>query len=271
MKKIIAALAVIALICCLCTAVNAAEAEEDVNVSTSSAVETTTLPEETSTQAIETTAPAPGTTAPAPGTTVPDTVEAGPAEDDDSAGNPSFGEWIQSVLSKHSTKIIAAISAIICGFGVVAQKYKLFPMINTFISNITKAIFGDENSDSPSIMSYIKSINNEVKVLCSRYKETQETAAAALDLSKRTKEEVELVKRERDNAQRDRDIVKKLMLDQIEMFNTIVQSSSMAQWKKDEIDRICKNNVRIVEEMEEKKYTSVTEQGTVAEDGEENV
>ena len=264
MKKIIAVLATIALICCLCTAVNAVEGEEDVNVLTSHAIETTALPEETSLPVTETIVPETETIA-------PDTMEGGLAEDVGGTENPSFGEWVQSILSKHSTKIIAAISAIICGVVAIAQKYKLFPAINAFISTITKAIFGDENSDSPSIMSYIKDIRSDVEVLCSRHKETHETAAAALALCEELKKEVDLIKRERDNAQRDRDIVKKLMQDQIEMFNTIVQSSSMAQWRKDEIGLICKNNARTVEEMEEKKNVSVTEQDTAAEDGEENV
>ena len=255
MKKIIAVISIIAIICCLCSAVNAAEEGTDVDISTTAAITSV----ETVSSSVES---APETAPSTPDTAGVGASDAEPGETD----AETWSAWLLTKLKEHATKILAAISTLICALVFAAQKTKLFPTIFSFISN-TKTSVADIRADVEGWKNdnseRVDKIKSEVQEIKENALLVKDTVEKALSEVQETMKQVERLQEQQGVAQLDREVLKKILSDQIEMFNTIIQASTLAQWRKDEIGQKFEDNKRLVATM--------TEPIVATEDGEESV
>ena len=244
MKKIIAVISIIAIICCLCSAVNAAEEGEDIDISTSSVVTSVVTVAGSVESATETVPVTPGTT---------DIISL--EKETGKTDAEPWGAWIVRSLKEHATKILAAISALICALAFIAQKTKLFPMILSFISN-TKTSVADMRSEvkiwKDDNSKRIDNIKDEVHAVKENALIVKGAVEKALNEMKETVTMVKNLQEQQGTAQSDRDVLKKILSDQTEMFNTIIQASTLAQWRKDEIGQTFENNKKLLATMTER-------------------
>ena len=256
MKKIIAVLSIIAIICCLCSAVDAAEEGEDIDISITGV--------ETSVDTVDNTIESATNTEPV----TPNMSDAILLETEmgDDANEEPLGEWILRKIKDNATRIIAAVGALVCTMAYIAQKTKLFPAVFSFISttktnvnNMRSEVEGwkeDNLTKIESIKGEVQEIkNNALLVKCN----VEEALATANGMMKQVKK----LQEQQGVAQFDREVLKMILSDQVEMFNTIIQASTLAQWRKDEIGQTYENSKKLIATM--------TKPSDACEDGEEDV
>ncbi len=145
----------------------------------------------------------------------------------------NLGEWLLGVCQKYATEIIAGITLIAATVSSVIIKKFLKPTIDAWIEKVTKFL-----SDSEENREQDKKEND---ALLKKYREEDEKERA--DLKEKLKQNADSVAQLHETVKglfekvvqggQVNAVLLQCLNDQEETLNTIVQSSTMAQWKKD--------------------------------------
>ena len=254
MKKIIAVIAILALICCLCSAVNAAEDGEDVDISLSS-VQTMFSAEESfeAEESLESTASLSETVE----KINPDTNKNEAATEEYSGGFLNMLDWLWSKAQKHFFKIATIILGALGALSYILQKTNLIPFITSFTKDTKDSVGGIKNAVDDckeEIEKRFKEVKDEVYNITTNVEK-------ALEMCNEARKQVAGMLALQKETASDRAALMLILNNQSEMFNTIVQASTLSQFKKEKIEEKYETNKKTIETMAK----------NITEEGEENV
>lgn len=202
MKKLITIFAVIAIILSLGSAVYAEETYTTTEVTT--IVDAVTKVEETVTEshAID--------------TTTEETPE-------------SAAAWIVNGFIDNLDKILAGVAGVISMVVLVIQKVSIIPKQDAFVTN-TSNTFSAFVSDINTFRGDMKSNADNMKT----------DVVNALNTINSVIKNVEELQRQQKESSTDRQALATALSKEADMLNMIIQASTMAQWKKDEVGEMHK-------------------------------
>lgn len=251
MKKIIAVISIIAIICCLCSAVNAAEEGADVDISTSVAVTSV----ETVAGSVE--------SAPETAPSTPDTADVGAPDDETESTAQSlvtymgeFVKWAWRTLLKWWDKIVATLAAMILAIIHRAQKKEIVPNLEIASSGVSNSITTYDIHKK----AWEKKIEEIINQANSFVENATKKIALAFETIKAVFVKIEELEEQHFKSELERDVVYAIMLNQNATLHTIIQSSTLIQWKKEEIGKIYADNMKLLATMKEHQLTETTQE-----------
>lgn len=156
------------------------------------------------------------------------------AEEDLNEKEPmNLGKWLWDTITTYALEILATLSLTATAAGVLLNKKQLFPKIANFMKVVGEFLSGQKDEISvwkEKSETVLKEYREETKkALEESRKELQRYSEIVTDVLMTVKGLAEEVIR---NGQTN-EIVLRCLYDQEETLNTVIQSSTMAQWKKD--------------------------------------
>lgn len=147
------------------------------------------------------------------------------------ADNLPLGEWLWQTAKKFALEIIAIVILILSTILAWTTKYNLFPFVRSVLEKIIGYLQGSEKSFD----NWKKQADKEIK----EYREATDAKLAQQqkELAEYREQIAEALKRVStiaDVVAKEGKLIITCLNDQEDTLNTIVQSSSLAQWKKDE-------------------------------------
>lgn len=179
------------------------------------------------------------------------------AEEDLNEKEPmNLGKWLWDTVTTYALEILATLSLTATAVGVLLNKKQLFPKIANFMKVVGEFLSGQKDElsvwkeKSETVLKEYREATE--KALEESRKELQRYSDIVTDVLltvQRLTEEV--VQNGKVN-----EVVLQCLNDQEETLNTIVQSSTMAQWKKDiEGQRHAAHTAAIADMLSSKKTT----------------
>lgn len=237
MKKLTAIIAVIALICCLVGAVNATEGEDiedlttTITETTTSATETTVTPTESGATTAEITPAA----SVLPAISDSPTTEETPVTEE----KQPFTEWAFEKVTEYRTEILSGLSA----------------LLSMIMVAFIKAWFTKSKDRNEAEAAFLNAIGEKVDAI-------EKATTNGLKALRDTIERVDKLQEAQTVNDVDRQALQAVLETQEEMLNTIIQSSSMVQWKKDRIGRLhTDTGINIAKMREQNRSVAPTEGG----------
>ena len=245
------------------TSAPAETAAPETSAPAETAAPETSAPAETA--GSETSAPAetaaPETSAPTE-TSAPETTGAGVLENETDGRNPPFGDWVLGMIKKYATEIFTAVLALIGSLAYISQKTNLIPALNLFTNSTNESVSSIKSAVGEfkdTIMKTVAEVKDDVHIISNNADNIRETVTDTVKMCKETIMRVDELQSEQRKAQGDREVLKKILTDQVEMLNTIIQASTLEQWRKKEIGEKFVDNKKMIAAMIEKQ--AVTEEG----------
>lgn len=174
-----------------------------------------------------------------------------PSGDDNSntgetgGGFATFGEWIVDRIYYYRNEIITVIVGIFSLITLFLQKVRILPRQDAFIEQTGKNL----NGFAKSVENYQNSISASVVQIGEKVDENSEATLAAVRNTEEVMQTVVELQRRQDQVSAERNAVKSVLKMQEEMLNTIIQASTLAQWKKDQIGKWHSDNMAIIESL----------------------
>lgn len=172
----------------------------------------------------------------------------------------NFGVWLWNTITSYALEILATLSLIATAIGVGLNKHQLFPKIANFMKNVAEFITGQKDDltqwkkkSEAELKEYRKVMEMALAESKEQLKQYAHIVTQVLETEKKLTEEV--VQGRQVNA-----VLLQCLNDQEETLNTIVQSSTLAQWKKDVAGQKHAEHVAAITALQKKE--------TTAEDGE---
>lgn len=155
-----------------------------------------------------------------------------------------FGKWLWDTITDYALEIIATLSLTATAIGVELNKKQLFPKIASFMSNVGEFLSGQKNTLTDWKKESEKTMREWKEKSETELKEYRAIIDQALTDSKEKMEQysgmvldalntVNGLADEVGKSGKVNEVLLQCLNDQEETLNTIVQSSTMAQWKKD--------------------------------------
>lgn len=166
----------------------------------------------------------------------------------------SFADELLDKIIAKLPEILSALSVIMTAVLCLVAKGTLLPALSeglTKVANISRAGADKCAELSDAAQKRLDEITRE----CEEAKRAGEKTAA---LAERTSLAVENLTASEADAERDREIVKEVMLAQAEIFASLVQSSSLPQWKKDVFEKRFTEQKETIASLAEKKESDET-------------
>lgn len=230
MKKLTAIIAVIALICCLVGAVSAAEGE-DIEDLTTTTTETTVSP----TESVATTSKIAPAASVIPAISDSPTTEETPATE----GEQPFTEWAVEKLTEYRTEILSGLSA----------------LLSMVLAAFIKALFAKQKDRNEAEALFLSALGEKVDAI-------EKATTNGLKAFRDTIERVDKLQEAQTVNDVDRQALQAVLETQEEMLNTIVQSSSMVQWKKDKIGKLhTDTSINVAKMKAQNRSVAPTEDG----------
>ena len=171
------------------------------------------------------------TTAPA---TVSDTVtSAGIPTDTHGAEERSFADELLDKMIESLPEILSGLSVIMTAVLCLVARKALLPALSDGLTKV--AAISKAGADKCAELSDAaqKRLDEIAKQCSDAKKAADETAALARDTAIAT----EKISESDMSARRERNVIREVMLSQAEIFESLVQCSSLPQWKKDMIEK----------------------------------
>lgn len=152
----------------------------------------------------------------------------------------NIGEWLVEQINLYLNEIITVVVGIIALATAVLQKTKIIPQQNEFFDQIFLILQGlskEFNSLEKKLVESVESIEKSVG-------ELSETTKLTVNQVNDVLTTVEELQRRQDQVSSERNALKEVMKAQEEMLNIIIQASTLAQWKKDEIGKLHEENIK---------------------------
>lgn len=184
------------------------------------------------------------------------------AEDLNEKEPMNLGKWLWDTVTTYALEILATLSLTATAAGVLLNKKQLFPKIANFMKVVGEFLSGQKDElsvwkeKSETVLKEYREATE--KALEESRKELQRYSDIVTDVLLTVKGLAEEVIR---NGQTN-EIVLQCLNDQEDTLNTIVQSSTMAQWKKDiEGQRHAAHTAAIADMLSAKDDTEDTTEG----------
>ncbi len=154
-------------------------------------------------------------------------------------GSPqTVSEWLLEKIYRFRNEILDAVIMALWGIVMFLVKKRLLPAQRSFIDSTTSNLnrFADDLSGSQEeIRKSVEEIGN--------------TVLQTADTTKKTIERVESLQAQQAITGQDREVLIRVLTAQEEMLNTIIQASTLAQWRKDQIGKQHEDNLTEIREM----------------------
>lgn len=274
MKKLLLTVTILALILCLGSVVYAAEGEGEGILTTNLTTTEAVVGSDTAANSDITTAgtpdtgftPLPDESLPAEGDTNTETPgEGGTSLDDLSAiieelktmvktEEPSnVAEWLIYKLCGDWAPIVYLILVGALGIVLLWLEFKKrLPADKSFRETISKGLAAFTEDTTKNNGEFTSDITAKVDVIKTSIAEALTSVQAVI-------EKVAELQKKQETAEKDRKVLETVLTNETEMLNTIIQASTLAQWKKDEIGLLHKENLISIKKMTED--TDTTEGG----------
>ena len=184
------------------------------------------------------------------------------AEDLNEKEPMNLGKWLWDTVTTYALEILATLSLTATAVGVLLNKKQLFPKIANFMKVVGEFLSGQKDElsmwkeKSETVLKEYREATE--KALEESRKELQRYSEIVTDVLLTVKGLAEEVIR---NGKTN-EIVLQCLNDQEDTLNTIVQSSTMAQWKKDiEGQRHAAHTAAIADMLSAKDDTEDTTEG----------
>ena len=275
MKKLLLTVTILALILCLGSVVYAAEGEGEgilttENLTTTEAVvgsDTAANSDITTTGTPDTGfTPLPDESLPAEGDTNTETPGEGETSLDDLSAiieelktmikteEPSnVAEWLIYKLCGDWAPIVYLVLVGALGIVLLWLEFKKrLPADKSFRETISKGLAAFTEDTTKNNGEFTSDITAKVDGIKTSIAEALTSVQAVI-------EKVAELQKKQDTAEKDRKVLETVLTNETEMLNTIIQASTLAQWKKDEIGLLHKENLLSIKKMTED--TDTTEGG----------
>lgn len=158
------------------------------------------------------------------------------------AEEPStFAEWILKKVMDKLAEILAAFAAVFASINMIYSRKKIKQPLDNFTKTTSKNLTKFTNDISGLVETANKNAAAALKV-------TEEYSKAYEDLKK---SQAQLFANQK-QLDEDRKALTAAMKVQSEMLNTVIQSSTLTQWKKDQIGQLYANATEHIAKLEKK-------------------
>lgn len=282
MKKLLLTITILALIVCFGSVIYAAEGEGDgilttENLTTTEAVvgsDTAANSDITTTGTPDTGfTPLPDESLPAEGDTNTETPGEGETSLDDLSAiieelktmikteEPSnVAEWlIYKLCGDWAPIVYLVLTGSLAIFLIVLEWKKKLPEGKALREGLTKFAKDMTDEDDGFTTKMKKAVAELSENMGAEVTKLETSVAEALASVQAVIEKVAELQKKQDTAEKDRKVLETVLTNETEMLNTIIQASTLAQWKKDEIGLLHKENLISIKKMTED--TDTTEGG----------
>lgn len=278
MKKLLLTITILALIVCFGSVIYAAEDEGVADLTESATTLTTT--EAVASDTTATTDTAAGTVSDTGSSPFPDAdtpAEGEPPTEEGETSLEDISALIEEMKAKLETEepqnvfhwliyklcgdwapiVYLVLVAALGVFLVVFEVKKKLPADQNFRETIAKGFKAFSENTAIENNTFTTDVNKKVGEMKTAITDALASISAVI-------EKVEAIQKEQDIANGDREVLKTILTNETEMLNTIIQASTLAQWRKDEIGALHKQNLEAVASMTTdttKPTTDTTEGG----------
>lgn len=151
------------------------------------------------------------------------------AEEANTDTTESAAEWFVNGIVDNLDKILAGVAGVISMIVLIIQKVSILPKQDAFVTNTSK-----------TFSAFVTDINTFRGAMTNNADNMKTSVSNALDTINSVIENVEEMKREQLAAAEDKKHFKEALVNVADMLNTIIQASTLSQWKKDEVGEMHK-------------------------------
>lgn len=145
----------------------------------------------------------------------------------------SFAAYIIHEIKKNLPEILSAAGVILSAVICIIMRSSVLPMISAGMARLSETVSAEERKNE----AFIERAEEKLTLMSDRSDSIAGCSESINRMIESTNKKIDSLLSELKRASREREIVKSVMEFQSEMFDRLIESSALPQWKKDELSK----------------------------------
>ena len=160
----------------------------------------------------------------------------------------SFAAYVMEKIKDSLPEILSAAGVILSAVICIIMRSSVLPMISGGMARLSEIVgIGERNNEA-----FIESAEQKIALMSDRSDSIAGCTESINCLMESTNKKIDSLLSELERASREREIVKSVMEFQSEMFDKLIESSALPQWKKDELSKEFVKSKNEIKKLSEK-------------------
>ncbi|MBQ2686970.1 MAG: hypothetical protein IJF55_04460, partial [Clostridia bacterium] len=145
----------------------------------------------------------------------------------------SFAAYIIHEIKKNLPEILSAAGVILSAVICIIMRSSVLPMISGGMARLSETVSMEERKNE----AFIERAEEKLTLMSDRSDSIAGCSESINRMIESTNKKIDRLLSELERASKEREVVKSVMEFQSEMFDRLIESSALPQWKKDELSK----------------------------------